>query len=204
MKYIKPYRITSIYKQKNDNTKLHISSCQPYPQSMSGPDPTWSQLLANAIETARSSGRNDVADYLTLRASNDEVRTAGVSALFDAVGAVAAEKSEQGIKIAFSLNNSHNFQYRNANIPGSRAEYRIGVRCLMIEAGWTRTPSDGFMRGGALAVARLTHFGIKKANIELILTKSTGSFAWMQADEGRVIRMFGHDDIRSHIDLLIG
>ena len=52
--------------------------------------------------------------------------------------------------------NPHNFRLRGANLVGSLLRVRQGVRCLTVEAGWTRTPNDGFMRGGALAIARIT------------------------------------------------
>jgi hypothetical protein len=54
---------------------------------------------------------------------------------------------------------------------GALLRFRQGVRCLTIETGWTRTPADGFMRRGALAHARISHFGMSKANAELLLLR---------------------------------
>ena len=46
-----------------------------------------------------------------------------------------------------------------------------GVRTLYVEAGWPRTPRDGFVRGGGLACASIRHLGIRAANQELLLIK---------------------------------
>ena len=77
-----------------------------------------------------------------------------------------------------------------------------GVRTLYVEAGWPRTPRDGFVRGGGLASANIRHMGIKAANEELLLTKSkTGSPTWKSALKDH--RVLLEADIRRHIAILL-
>lgn len=144
-----------------------------------------------------------MADYLSLRATNDEIRSAGVSALFEALTTIVNEEAKSGRQITATFVETHNFTYQNANISGSRIEFRIGIRCLTVEAGWTRTPTDGFMRGGALAIARFHHFGIKKANVELFLVRRNTGVVWMLVDEGVAVSIFAYEQLKGHIDILI-
>lgn len=163
-------------------------------------DQMWSQMLAEALDSARSSGRHDVADYLDLRARNDALRQAGVRWLFEALIAFAGEANRLHTAIAIEREEPHNFQHRGANLAGTLLRFRHGVRCLTVEAGWTRTPADGFMRGGAMAVARITHFGMSKMNAELHLKPSADIPGWESvspenppaaADEHFLRRQFG-------------
>jgi len=76
-----------------------------------------------------------------------------------------------------------------------------GVRTLYVEAGWPRTPRDGFVRGGGLACANIRHMGIKAASEELLLTKSpTGAPTWKSASKGYP---FLESDIRRHLAILL-
>lgn len=138
----------------------------------------WSQMLSEALEAARASGRHDVADYLDLKARNDALRHAGVRWLFEALIGLAGEANRTFAALTIEREEPHNFQHRGANLAGTLVRFRLGVRCLTVEAGWTRTPADGFMRGGALAVAKLTHFGMPKMNAELHLKPSGESPGW--------------------------
>ncbi|HEX8423078.1 MAG TPA: hypothetical protein VF634_06690, partial [Pyrinomonadaceae bacterium] len=52
-----------------------------------------------------------------------------------------------------------------------------GVRVLTIEAGWPRTPRDGIVRGGGLASARISHFGKRRDDDELLLVQNAGADA---------------------------
>ena len=112
-------------------------------------DEIWAQKLAEAAENARVSGRHDVADYLALKAANDTIRRTAVGWLFDTAVQIAAEANRNLSGIAIEREDPYNFSLRGANIVGSMLRVRQGVRCMTIEAGWTRTPADGFMCGGA-------------------------------------------------------
>ena len=162
----------------------------------------WSQMLAEASKNARASDRHDVADYLDLKASNDLVRRAGVEWLFETIIEHAADANRGRSAVTIERTEPHSFAFRGANIVGTRLDLRYGVRCLTVEAGWTRTPADGFMRGGGLAFARFRHFGIPRANIEAALLKAGDAPAWKSImDEGFGIEIRS-DILHRHIHLL--
>lgn len=141
-------------------------------------DETWSRMLAIAIENAKASGRDGVADFLALKQSNDAIRQASVDWLFNSFIEIASEANRRNPSITIEREEPHEFPFQNARMAGSLLRIRFGVRCLTVEAGWTRTPSHGFMRGGALAAARITHFGMPKAGAELVLLRSSGVPEW--------------------------
>src|SRR5436305_2498739 len=104
-------------------------------------DEIWSQMLADAEARARASGRHDVADYLALKASNDQIRERSIRWLFDSIIEFAAHANRREQAIAIEREDPHNFSFRGANLVGSLLRIRQGVRCLTLEAGWTRTPA---------------------------------------------------------------
>jgi hypothetical protein len=76
-----------------------------------------------------------------------------------------------------------------------------GVRTLFVEAGWPRAPRDGVVRGGGLAAAHIRHLGIKAANEELLLAKSTnGAPAWKSIKKNYFLL---EADIRRHLFILL-
>lgn len=163
----------------------------------------WSQMLAKAAEAARASGSGDLVDYLTLKASNDLLRTAASIWLFEGFIELAADAGLNNPYLSIEREDPHNFAYRGGNMVGSQLIVRQGVRCLTVEAGWTRTPSDGFMRGGALAAARVRHRGIPKANMDLILVPGAGAPSWKVVNGESTVKDFGEPDIRTHFTLFL-
>lgn len=135
-------------------------------------DAEWEQKLAEAQQRARAAGRADVADYLTLRATNDMARTTGVKWLIDAFTALAGEANRSGAGIALAREDAHRFQVGASTMVGTQLTLRVGVRALTVEAGWPRAPGDGIVRGGGLASARLGHFGDRAAGEDLLLTQT--------------------------------
>ena len=176
-----------------------------YAQSrMTELDRMWSQMLDEAIAAARESGRGHVADYLDLKSRNDALRSAGVRWLFGSMIEIAGEANRQFPALEIEREDPHNFPHRGANIAGAMLRVRHGVRCLTVEAGWTRTPADGFMRGGALAIARISHFGMPKMNMDLILKPSEDVPGWVAAvPDGRTAPV-DETFLRRHITVLIG
>jgi hypothetical protein len=99
---------------------------------------------------------------------------------------IAEHANRKNAGIAVETADPHRFSLGHATLSGSLLKFRQGVRSLTVEAGWTRAPGDGFMRGNALAAARITHFGISKANVELHLLKFEDRPQWfVVADERR-------------------
>lgn len=169
-------------------------------------DEVWAQMINAALERAAASGRGDVADYLSLKAANDAVRAAGVKWLFDSTLAIAAEanRNQNAGLITFENENPHNFTFGNANLVGSLVRLRQTVRCLTIEAGWTRTAKDGFMRGGALARARISHFGIARANEELVLVRTDNLTNWFAVDMENRQSLFDSRNLQRHFAVFLG
>jgi len=167
-------------------------------------DQFWSEKLSTAIDNARKTGRGDLADYLELKAANDAVRQAAVEEFFAVVSEIAMAPEHASKSITVERETPHNFQHRGANMVGSLLRLRYGVRCMTVEAGWTRTPSDGFMRLGALAFARITHFGISKANEEFVLKSTGGSAAWAAVKNDKADATFHLDRLNEHFVVLVG
>lgn len=161
-------------------------------------------MLADALRAARSSGRHDVADYLDLKARNDAVRHANVRWLFEAVAFIAleAENEIRGIKV--EREQPHSFGHRGANLTGALIRISQGVRCLTIEAGWTRTPADGFMRGGALAVAKLSHRGMTKMNADLLLKPDKDGPGWTATYQDGAMIAVDEAFLRQHFAVFVG
>ena len=163
-------------------------------------DEVWSRMLAEATERARSSGRDGVADYLALKQSNDALRQASVDWLFGSFIEIASEANRRNPAVTIEREEPHEFGFRNARMAGSLVRIRFGVRCLTVEAGWTRTPAHGFMREGALAAARITHFGMPKANADLVLRRSDEAPVWTIVDGGS----FDSDSLVEHFRRFLG
>ena len=168
-------------------------------------DEVWTNKINEAVKQARSDGRGDVADYLALKASNDALRSTGVKWLFDALLEIASfANRNNNSNITMENENPHRFAFGNANLVGSLLRFRQGLRCLTLEAGWTRTPTDGFMRGGALACARLTHFGISRHNAELLLVQFDNSLNWISIDKNGGKNPFDSTDLNQHFKIFTG
>jgi hypothetical protein len=161
----------------------------------------WAQKLEEAIVAARAAGRADIAEFLTLKATNDAVRQTGVEWLFGAI----LENALLVPQIKIENETAHRFVMNGATMVGALLRLRLGVRCLTVEAGWTRAPGDGFMRGGALAAARLAHFGMARENAELLLVRrGTEAPNWFAAGENGERALFDTAQVNRHFRVFLG
>jgi len=161
-------------------------------------DESWVRMLAAAGEKAALQGRSDVAEYLRLKATNDAIRSAGVKWLLDAfIEAAFGHHASAALKV--DRVDGHSFTHGASNMTGTRLDIRHGVRCLTIEAGWTRLPADGIMRDAALARANIIHFGRPRNTMSLRLVHGADLPEWV-IEEGTVFRI---DQVEHHISLLI-
>jgi hypothetical protein len=167
-------------------------------------DEHWSEMLNAAIQKAAENGRSDVADYLRLKAENDLLREAGVQWLFDSLVSIAMTRENVERGITAERVHPHSFAYGSANIAGSLLKVNHGVRCLTVEAGWTRTPADGFMRGGALAIGRLVHFGMSKCNSDLHLVRDQDEVVWKETPVAGKSGVFDSERLLGHFRLFLG
>src|SRR5215217_2216787 len=165
-------------------------------------DEAWAAALSEAERRARLAGRADVAEYLSLKNSNDLLRQAGVDWLLAEFTVLAGEANRAGASIQIAKQEGHRFPTGNSTMVGQLLTLTNGVRTLYVEAGWPRTPRDGFVRGGGLAAANIRHLGIRAANEELLLIKSnTGAPAWKSiSDKHTALRQ---TDLRRHLAILL-
>jgi hypothetical protein len=172
---------------------------------MSELDEAWAAALADAEQRARRAGRRDIAEYLSLKNSNDLLRKAGVEWLITSFTVLAGEANRAGASIQISKQDGHRFRRGAGTMVGELLTLTNGVRTLYVEAGWPRTPRDGIVRGGGLACASIRHMGIKSASEELLLAKSnTGAPNWTFVTKKRGPRTNLHQaDLRHHIFILL-
>ncbi len=171
---------------------------------MSELDEAWAQALAEAQQRARTAGRTDVSEYLTLRASNDLLRQTSIEWLLTTFTTLAGKANRAGASIQISQQDAHRFPVGSATMVGRLLTLSLGVRALSIEAGWPRLPSDGFVRGGGLACARIRHLGRKSANEELLLVRSErDSPRWVVIEKASKRRDLLEAAIQKHIAKLL-
>lgn len=167
-------------------------------------DQIWSQMLSSAEAKALDAGRNDIAEYLKLKAANDAIRGEAVRWIFDVFAELAAEAARVRPSIVIEREHPHRFERGASKMVGSLVRVRSGVRCLTLEAGWTRTPADGIMRNGALAAARLTHFGLARANAELSLVYAGELPIWHIDLASGYRTPFRIADLHDHVRIFLG
>lgn len=163
-------------------------------------DHVWSQLLDGALAKADETGGEHVAQYLRLKATNDAIRKLGVTWLFDALIEIAGRSMHGLNPVTVEREEPHSFIRGNSNMVGSLLSLHQGVRCLTLEAGWARTPSDGIMQKGALAFARITHFGMPKKGSEIRLIHAETLPQWLDEADSAVDTAY----LRQHFEVFIG
>ena len=142
-------------------------------------DHIWSQMLNTAASMADETDRKHVAKYLRLKATNDAIRELGVRWLFETVIEIAGPAMNGHHPVTVEREDPHSFVRGTSKMVGSRLFIRQGVRCLTVEAGWARIPSDGIMQKGALAYARISHFGMPKRGAEIRLIHGEDLPQWL-------------------------
>ncbi len=172
-------------------------------KAMNELDEVWANMIDEAIARAQTTGRGDVAEYLALKASNDTIRSKSIKWLFDSMLEIASNANRNSANITIESENPHRFAVGNATMVGSLLRFRQGVRCLTIEAGWTRTPADGFMRGGALAAGRISHFGISRANADFLLLITENLPQWFVVNKDSHKTLFSLDHLHQHFRLFV-
>ena len=171
---------------------------------MSGLDEAWEVALAEAKQRARAGGRADIAKYLDLRAKNDLLRRTAAVWLVNTLTALAGEANRKGAGIQIEHQDKHRFRRGSATMVGTQLTLRKGVRALSVESGWPRTPRDGIVRGNGLACANIKHFGRPRANVELLLARSSkGVPRWLIVEEDIAQTTLSDAHLRDHFSLLV-
>lgn len=169
---------------------------------MSEFDEAWAAALSEAEQKARLAGRRDVAEYLSLKNSNDLLRKAGVQWLMETFTTAAGEANRAGGSIQIARNDDHRFRIKTSTMVGQLITLSFGVRTLFIEAGWPRVPRDGIVHGGGLACANIRHLGLRGASEELLLARTTsGAPGWKSLTKNRP--QLHQSDVHRHIAILL-
>jgi hypothetical protein len=164
-------------------------------------DEQWATALAEAERRARAAGRGDVVDYLALRASNDLARKTAIEWLFETFTSKAAHFNRNGGSIQISHAEHHRFRGGpTSTMVGTLLTLKVGVRSLMVEAGWPRAPKDGIVRGGGLAQAKIRHFGRKAFDMELLLVRNgAGAPQWYAVEKTGVRSPLAEATVHRHV-----
>lgn len=166
-------------------------------------DEIWQNDLDQVIRQAENEKRSDVTEYFSLKSINDKIRRESVGWLFETVLEIVSAFNRHNAKIEIEQKDDHRFKGEKADLTGSLLKLQRGVRCLSIEAGWTRQPEDGFMRGGALVFARISHFGFPKENEELVLLKFEDQPQWFAVDGETKRISFDISRLRPHFEVFL-
>ena len=169
---------------------------------MSELDEAWAAALSEAEQKARLAGRRDLAEYLSLKNSNDLLRKAGVRWLIESFTTAAGEANRAGANIQIATTEGHRFPVRTSTMVGQLVTLSQGVRTLFVEAGWPRVPRDGIVYGRGLACANIRHMGLRSASEELLLARtSTGAPHWKSLTKDRPA--LHESDVHRHIAILL-
>lgn len=173
-------------------------------QAMNELDEVWEQLIAEAAQNPQEIRRDGLAEFIAVKTANDRIRETNVRWLLDTMRKAAEHANLKNARILIENSDAHIFKLDRMQLRGSRLTFRHGIRCLSVEAGWTRTPADGFMRGNALAVAHITHFGIAKENAELHLLKFEDRPQWFTVNKNNLRTSFEIEDLIRHFQIFLG
>ncbi len=171
---------------------------------MSELDEAWALALAEAEAQARAAGRADIREYIALRSSNDRKRKFGSDWIIKAFTQAAAEANRAGASIQIFNTDGHRFKVGSATMVGRRLVLENGIRALSIEVGWPRSPADGFLRGGGLACANISHLGMKSSSEHYRLQVDRKDHPhWQSQPEHGLRREIHEADIRHHLSVLL-
>ncbi len=165
----------------------------------------WAKMMQGAMLDAQTSGRTELAEYLAVKSANDVIRAAGCRWLFDSFLELSDQANRRGIKLEVESESPHRFSVGHSTMVGSLMRFTNGLRKLTIEAGWTRVPADGIIRGLGLARGRITHFGQNKYNAELLLSNhNLAAPQWFVLIDDDKRETVSANDLLDHFDLFIG
>jgi hypothetical protein len=163
----------------------------------------WADFMREAGRGSSANGT--VADYLRLRETNDAARRIGIEWLLGAFLQVAEEANRRGIGIAVEKKDLHSFSVGAATMQGSLVRLKLGIRSISIEGGYPQKPQDGFIRGGGLACARISHFGLAKANEDLMLIRTEKAApVWFVIEENNFRGQFHIPHLKHHFETFVG
>jgi hypothetical protein len=99
------------------------------------------------------------AEYLALKAANDELRERGKQWLWNALDVICSEisrelsdRNDPPLQVG---RQEWQFKVEDSTMVGERFGARFREKTLVVEAGWPREPQHRFVPGRGLALARI-------------------------------------------------
>ncbi len=152
------------------------------------------------------------AEYLALKAANDELRERGKQWLWNALDALCTEIGRE-----LSARNNPplqvgrqewQFKVEDSTMVGERFGARFREKTLIVEAGWPREPQHRFVPGRGLARARIgfSQNVMLEAKIvaEMILKRqSNGDLGWNFIDNKKHGARVTESRLREYFNLIL-
>lgn len=152
------------------------------------------------------------AEYLALKAANDELRERGKQWLWNALDVICSEISRE-----LSAQNNPplqvgrqewQFKVEDSTMVGERFGARFREKTLVVEAGWPREPQHRFVPGRGLARARIgfSQNVMLDAKIvaEMILKRqSNGDLGWNFIANKKLGAWVTESSLREYFNLIL-
>jgi len=178
------------------------------------PLPTPHSLLPIPCPYMNNPNDYDIAaEYLALKAANDELRERGKQWLWNALDVICSE-------ISRDLSDRNNpplqvgrqewqFKVEDSTMVGERFGARFREKTLVVEAGWPREPQHGFVPDRGLARARIgfSQNIMLEAKIvaEFILKQQRDNdLAWYPIENKKLGARVTESSIREYFNLILG
>jgi len=152
------------------------------------------------------------AEYLSLKAANDQLRERGKQWLWNALDVICSEISrELGAQNEPPLQvgrQEWQFKVEDSTMVGERFGARFREKTLIVEIGWPREPQHGFVPSRGLARARigLSQNVMLEAGIvaEAILKRqSDGELVWRFIANKKLGERVTESSLREYFDLIL-
>jgi hypothetical protein len=152
------------------------------------------------------------AEYLALKAANDELRERGKKWLWNALDVICSEISRD-----LSARNNPplqvgrqewRFKVEDSTMVGERFGARFREKTLLVEAGWPREPQHRFVPGRGLARARIgfSQNVMLEAQVvaEMILKRqNNGDLGWLFITDKKLGDGVTESHLREYFDLIL-
>jgi len=153
------------------------------------------------------------AEYLALKAANDQLRERGKQWLLDTLTQLCADANRNlmtqpqqgGIQTGIQ---EWQFKVDNATMAGERFGARYGYRTLTVELGWPRLPEHGFLTDSALARAQVSlsqnTMLQPQVIVELVFKKvGSGEPAWFVSKNRQLGEQITEARLREFLNLIL-
>jgi hypothetical protein len=156
--------------------------------------------------------KNIAAEYLALKAANDELRERGKKWLWNALDVICSEISRD-----LSARNNPplqvgrqewRFKIEDSTMVGERFGARFREKTLIVEAGWPREPQHLFVPGRGLARARIGYSQNVMLEVQIVAEiilkrKSDGDLIWNFITDNKLGAEVTESRLRDFFDLIL-